>query len=277
MTLKEAYNYGVYFLSCNGIDEAEFKSLCLVCHLAGIKNSEYKMHLDDEIIMKRFADMLWRVKNNEPLQYVIGKWDFFESEFYVGEGVLIPRPETEELVERVIKKVKTLGDCVVYDLCAGTGCIGLSIARKCKNATVFLAEKSDDAMPYLLKNAQNDDNAMVISCDICSKNNEFDNIPKADIIVSNPPYIESDKIASLQKEVTFEPAMALDGGKDGLDFYRAINDNWACRLNKGGMLFLEISETQGESIVPVLSNFSDINVIKDMYGNDRMVEAKIKE
>ncbi|MDD6728365.1 MAG: peptide chain release factor N(5)-glutamine methyltransferase [Eubacteriales bacterium] len=272
MTLKEAYNYGVYFLSSNGVDEAEFKSLCLVCHLDGIKNSEYPQHINDDVIMKRFADLLWRVKSGEPLQYVIGKWDFFDSEFYVGKGVLIPRPETEELVEKVIEEVKSKDNCIVYDLCSGSGCIGISVAKACPNATVYLVEKSADAMFYLLKNAQDIDNAKVICADIKDKCD----LPNADIIVSNPPYIKTDELENLQSEVQYEPKMALDGGKDGLDFYRIINDNYACKLNGGGTLFLEIGNDQGDSIKSVLTNFDKINVYKDIYGNDRIVKAKLK-
>lgn len=272
MTLKEAYNYGVYFLSSNGVDEAEFKSLCLVCHLDGIKNSEYPQHINDDVIMKRFADLLWRVKSGEPLQYVIGKWDFFDSEFYVGKGVLIPRPETEELVEKVIEEVKSKDNCIVYDLCSGSGCIGISVAKACPNASVYLVEKSADAMFYLLKNAQDIDNAKVICADIKDKCD----LQNADIIVSNPPYIKTDELENLQSEVQYEPKMALDGGKDGLDFYRIINDNYACKLNGGGTLFLEIGNDQGDSIKSVLTNFDKINVYKDIYGNDRIVKAKLK-
>lgn len=269
MTLKDAYNYGVYFLSCNGIDEADFKSMCLVCHLAGIKNSEFYNHQNDDVIMKRFADLLWRIKNGEPLQYVIGKWDFYESEFFVGKGVLIPRPETEELCELAIRHIKSLGKCVVYDLCAGSGCIGISVAKACPQAIVYLIEKSPDAMFYLLKNTENVSGVKVICADI----RNTDDLPKADVIISNPPYIKSEDIDSLQAEVLQEPVMALDGGKDGLDFYRIINDNWYNMLNDGGRLFLEIGNEQGSEIAGILTSFNNINVIKDIYGNDRMVSA----
>lgn len=273
MTVKEAYSYGVAFLTGNNVDEAEFKSLCIVCHLAGIRNSQYEMHLDDEIIMSRFAKMLWSVKENEPLQYVLGKWDFYESEFYVGRGVLIPRPETEELVELAIKHIKSLGACVVYDLCAGSGCIGLSIAKACKNAKVYLVEKSDDALVYLNKNAKGITNAEVVKGDITKSID----LPKADVIISNPPYIKSADIESLQAEVQFEPKMALDGGEDGLYFYRIINDNWTNMLKPCGKLFLEIGNEQGEDIINVLNNYINIKVIKDLYGNDRMVSAERKD
>lgn len=273
MTLKEAYDYGVYFLSCNGVDEAEFKSLCLVCHLDGIKNSEFGQHREDDVIMKRFADLLWRVKSGEPLQYVIGKWDFYESEFCVGKGVLIPRPETEELVELAVKAIKSIGKCIVYDLCAGSGCIGVSVAKVCPEASVYMIEKSADAMFYLLKNVEGTANAKVICGDIKNTGD----LKKADVIISNPPYIKSDDIKFLQKEVLEEPVMALDGGIDGLDFYRIINDNWYNMLNENGLLFLEIGEDQAEDIKTVLTNFKDVEIIKDMYGNDRMVRAVKKD
>lgn len=273
MTAKEAYNYSVYFLSCNGVDESEFKSLCLVCHLLGIKNSEFTLHRDDDIIMKRFADLLWRVKSGEPLQYIVGKWDFYESEFYVGEGVLIPRPETEELCSLAIEYIKTLGKCTVYDLCAGSGCIGVSVAKACPNAMVYMIEKSADAMFYLLKNADGIFNARVICGDI----RNTDDLVKADVIISNPPYIKSEDIKNLQIEVQYEPSTALDGGKDGLDFYRIINDNWSCMLNSNGRLFLEIGEEQANAVGNILTGFKNINIIKDMYGNDRLVTAEVKD
>ncbi|MCM1114908.1 MAG: peptide chain release factor N(5)-glutamine methyltransferase [Clostridium sp.] len=269
MNLKQAYSYAVQFLEANHIDEADFKALCIVCHLAGIKNSEYEQNHNAFINMKKLADMLWRVKSDEPLQYVIGKWDFYESEFYVGEGVLIPRPETEELVELAVKSIKSIGNCVVYDLCAGSGCIGISVAKACPDAMVYMVEKSEQALFYLNKNADGICNVKVIQGDIHA---DMD-LPDADVIISNPPYIKTSDISDLQAEVLKEPVMALDGGSDGLDFYRIINNNWYTKLKPEGRLFLEIGEEQGESIIPVLNHFENIKVLKDLYGNDRMVTA----
>lgn len=271
MILSEAFNYGVYFLSSNGVDEAEFKSLCLVCHLAGIRNSEYEAHKSDGIIMKKFADLLWRVKSGEPLQYIIGKWDFYESEFYVGKGVLIPRPETEELTELVIKKAKTLDNPVVLDLCSGSGCIGISVAKAVPKAVVYCVEKSADAMFYLLKNAEGVQNVKIISADI----KEPPVLPEADIIVSNPPYIKTDDLKSLQKEVQFEPQLALDGGADGLDFYRIIADKWKSHIKNSGSLYLEIGDDQGIAVYEILEQqgFKEIEIIKDLYENNRIVKA----
>ena len=269
MTLKQAYSYSVQFLERNNVDEADFKALCAACHIAGIKNSEYLAHTEDFVNDSKLAGMLWRLKNGEPLQYIIGKWDFYNSEFFVGEGVLIPRPETEELVERAVFDIKQLGQCVVYDLCSGSGCIGISVAKACPNAQVYLVEKSKDAYFYLEKNAKGIDNAHIINGDIC----QIIDLPKADVIISNPPYIRSSEISSLQSEVRQEPLMALDGGVDGLDFYRIINDKWSCAFNKKGILYLEIGEDQGDSVISILSNYTNIEVYKDLYGNDRIIRA----
>lgn len=273
MKLSEAFNYSVYFLSANGVDEAEFKSLCLVCSLNNIKNSEYELHKEDEMPTKRLADCLWRLKCGEPLQYVIGKWDFYESEFSVGKGVLIPRPETEELVELVVNKAQKLADPVIYDLCAGSGCIGISVAKAVKSSKVVCIEKSIDAMPYLEKNILQAENAKAVCADVLSLGNIKEE--SIDVIVSNPPYIKSADIPNLQKEVQFEPQMALDGGSDGLDFYRQIPKMWYPCLKKNGKIFFEISEEQGKDVSDILGSlgYKDVKVIKDMYGNDRIVCA----
>ena len=271
MNVKEAYSYSVSFLEANGVDEADFKALTVVCHVAGIKNSEYHAHRDDFVITRQLADCLWKLKSGVPLQYVVGKWDFYESEFYVGEGVLIPRPETEELVELAVKQFKTVDTPVVIDLCSGSGCIGLSIAKAVPSSKVYCIEKSKDAFEYLKKNSDGIYNAILINDDIF---NDID-IEQADLIISNPPYIKTDVLQTLQDEVKKEPMMALDGGTDGLDFYRVINDKWSKKLKPNGVLMLEIGEDQGKTISDVLSDFNSVEVLKDMYGNDRMVVAKI--
>lgn len=270
MTLEEAYKFGITELTDKNIDECDFKSLCLVCSVAGIKNSDYHICKNKTIDEKKFNFYLSRLIDGEPLQYVLGKWDFFESEFYVGEGVLIPRPETEELVEKAIEKIKTIKNPVIFDLCAGSGCIGISIAKKRCDAKVYCIEKSADAFSYLHKNANALNNVVCIKDDI----NYDIELPPADLIVSNPPYIKSALIPFLQEEVKREPAMALDGGMDGLDFYRVINDKWHNKLKNGAFLLLEIGNEQGKDIKQVLNHFQDINVIKDIYNNDRIVIAK---
>lgn len=269
MTLNEAYKIACEKLSSANIDEADFKSLCMTCDLLDIKNSEFCMHINDLIDEYSFYENLDLLLNGEPLQYVIGKWDFYDSEFYVGRGVLIPRPETEELVDLAIKKLENVNNPIVIDLCSGSGCIGISIAKKIKCATVYCVEKSVDALIYLTKNAEDTLNVRIINADITR---EID-LPQADMIISNPPYIKTCDCDELQSEVLVEPKMALDGGIDGLDFYRVINDIYYKYIKPDGSLLLEIGNDQGKDIIDVLNNFKNIKVLKDMYGNDRMVVA----
>ena len=269
MNVKHAYSYSVQFLERNGVDEADFKSLCLVCHLAGINNSEYSLHTDDFINDGILGDCLWKIKSGVPLQYVLGKWDFYDREFYVGEGVLIPRPETEELVEIAIKLSSAYKNPIIYDLCAGSGCISSCVARHISGAKVYSIEKSSDAFEYLKKNCGNEQNIELILGDI---NDNFD-IPSADMILSNPPYIKSSVIADLQIEVKNEPVIALDGGEDGLFFYKLICNKWMNKLNENGTLILEIGEEQGEDIKNIFSSYQ-CEIKKDMYGNNRIAVIK---
>lgn len=269
MNLKQAYDYSVCFLKANGVDEYENKALNAVCSVVGIKLGEFRSHKEDYIVTKKLADFLWRLKCGEPLQYIIGKWDFYESEFYVGDGVLIPRPETEELVELAVNAARKIKNPIIIDLCSGSGCIGISIAKAVSNSVVYCIEKSEKAYEYLCRNSIQ---AANVNCILADINDNLD-LPKADIIVSNPPYIMTSDMEYLQSEVKKEPSMALDGGKDGLDFYRIINNKWCDRLKNDGKLLLEIGDDQGKSINLVLSNFKNIKVIKDMSGNDRIVVA----
>lgn len=270
MTLDNAYNYALVCLNKNGIDEAEFKALCLVCTLSGIKNSEFVLHKNDEFEDYTLTEPLLRLLGGEPLQYVLGEWDFYGETFKVGEGVLIPRPETEELVSLAIEKAKETNAQVIYDLCAGSGCIGISIARALPQATVYCVEKSLDAIAYLKQNAEGVTNVRVILGDI-TKPLE---LPAANMIVSNPPYIKRADLDGLQSEVHFEPTMALDGGEDGLLFYRAINDIAGSNLKSGGALLLEIGNDQGNEVPQILTELSSAEVIKDLYSNDRIIFAK---
>ena len=272
MTLKEAVAYGEQFLSYNGVEEADFKALCLACHCARVKTSHFKQKKDFPVSMKKFADLLWRVKSGEPLQYVLGEWDFYDSTFKVGKGVLIPRPETEELVEKCLQIINTLDTPIIYDLCSGSGCIAVSIAKKVKKSFVYAVEKYDDAFQYLLENSNDCANVKVVKGDVL--NPKFE-LPKADLIVSNPPYIKTDEIESLQQEVQQEPNSALDGGKDGLVFYRALCDIWSSCLKSGGYIAVEIGNEQADDVKEIFSKkFENVCVFKDCYNNDRIVTAK---
>ncbi len=201
----------------------------------------------DSVKAERFAEMIKCRCEGVPVQYVIGEWDFYGETFRVGEGVLIPRPETEMLVDFALDYLSDKKNPVVFDLCAGSGCIGLSVAKNRPDAKVFLLEKSDAAFRYLSENKKllGCENAQIISGDLFDGFEGFD-LPEPDVILSNPPYIESAEIPLLQKEVQKEPSMALDGGEDGYDFYRALARKWLpfCK----GAIAVECGEGQTETI-----------------------------
>lgn len=273
MTVQEAYNYSVYFLGANGVEEEEFKAKCLVCHLAKIANRDYHSHLGDLVSQKKLADGLWQLKSGTPLQYVLGEWDFLDSTFAVGPGVLIPRPETEELAQLAIEQVKSAGmSPVVWDLCAGSGCIGISIAKACPSAQVYCVEKSADAFAYLQKNAMTVANVRPVLADI---GGDLSALPLPNVVVSNPPYIPASVVPTLQPEVQKEPMMALDGGADGLDFYRLIAEKILPILDSGTRLLLEIGDEQGQAVQELFAGCQDVQVRQDIYGKDRILTATV--
>ncbi|MBQ9945818.1 MAG: peptide chain release factor N(5)-glutamine methyltransferase [Clostridia bacterium] len=276
-TLKELYDAGADKLNDAFIDDARFDAMQLLLRITHLSSSEYFLKSNENASEEQiceFYSLIERRINGEPLQYIIGEWSFYESEFYVGKGVLIPRPETEELVERVISLIRENGCKTVYDLCSGSGCIGLSISKACPDVHCYLFELYDDALFYLYKNCERMklQNVSVIKLDILNFSPR--DIPKPDIIVSNPPYIGSDEISSLQKEVCLEPHTALDGGVDGLDFYRAITEKWLPLLNNNGFIAVECGEGQTKDIVSLLSASADSYAVNDAYGLDRFVIGK---
>jgi release factor glutamine methyltransferase len=276
MTIKELYSYcsdELSFTECG-----DFETLCIFNDILGFSKENILLNFrgvtdsHKEII----DNIISRRKNGEPLQYILGKWDFYDLTFLVGKGVLIPRPETEILVDFALEKIESIESPVVFDLCAGTGCIGLTIAKHRKDATVYLFEKEDKAFSYLQKNREKYglENAILVKTDIL--NDDISDLPKCDILLSNPPYIESDEIKTLQKEVHFEPYSALDGGKDGLIFYRAICDRWIEKVNKNGYLAFECGEEQSEQIIQLFSNkHTENHVIFDFNNIDRVVTFRI--
>ena len=229
--------------------------------------------LSDDILAL-IAEYSDRRLAGEPIQYILGSWDFMDFTFKVGEGVLIPRPETEIVVEEILNRIADIKEPVVYDLCAGSGCIGLSIKALKPDAKVYLVEKSDKALVYLKDNRLNvcgdSDDVTVIHGDILIPES-FD-LPKADVIISNPPYIRSDEIQTLQREVLREPHMALDGGEDGLIFYRVLVKDWTKKLKNDGFMAFECGEDQADDICNLFDNINfDSEVINDYNNIQRIV------
>ena len=235
--------------------------------------NEILMHLDDKISdneEKMINNILKRRLNKEPLQYIIHTQYFFGNKFYVNENVLIPRADTEILVEEVLKLTNDSNK--ILDLCTGSGCIAISLKKANNSLEVTASDLSQNALTIAILNAQlNDAKVSFIKSDL------FDNInEKFDIIVSNPPYIKTSDICDLQDEVKFEPHIALDGGISGLDYYIEIIEKAKKHLQENGLIALEIGYNQANEVSEILkeNGYKDIRVVKDYGNNDRVVIAK---
>lgn len=253
----------------SSVDETDAE--WIVSIVTGIKRSELggdsrvkSSHIDkiDELAAERIK--------GKPLSYVLGNADFYGYEIKVDERVLIPRPETEELVSEVLKVVKNTDK--VLDLCTGSGAIALVINKK-SGASVTATDISEAALEVAKENFKQFDAAVETRLiDLYGDLSE-----KFDIIVSNPPYIKTEEIDTLDKEVKdYEPRIALDGGEDGLDFYRRICEGAKLRLNEHGKLFLEAGYGEAEEIKKMLENDFNVEIIKDISGIDRIIKAELK-
>lgn len=276
MTVKDLFRFCSQQLSFS--DASDFETTCIFEDILNI--SKNQIHFGETSItneqLKIVENVVSRRKKGEPLQYIIGKWDFYDLTFNVGSGVLIPRPETEMLVDFAFEKIKDIESPIIYDLCAGSGCIGLTIAQHRKDAKVYLLEKEDGALHYLKSNKEKYslDNAEIVHGDLF--NIDFSSFQNADIILSNPPYIPACEIAGLQREVHFEPVTALDGGTDGLDFYRCIADKWITKIKRNGYIGLECGEEQSSAIINLFNGkYSEKQVIYDFNNIDRIVTFRI--
>ena len=211
-----------------------------------------------------------------PLQYITGKAPFWDSEFYVGEGVLIPRSDTERTVELALERIPQ--GSVVYDLCCGSGCIGISILRSRKDIKAcYCFDISDTALEYTRKNAVLngvEDRIKIIKYDVMSGKLP-DDIPRPDTVVSNPPYIRDDEMPHLPKNVKYEPQIALAGGQDGCDFYRRIINDFSPVLNGGGHLIFEIAHEQWEILSSLfISAGLSPTAFRDYHGSIRTICGK---
>ena len=219
-----------------------------------------------------------RRATREPLQYLCGSWPFLDFELAVGPGVLCPRADTEVVAEAAAQMLAGVQAPKVLDLCAGTGCLGLGVKRFCPEADVTCVEKSPEAFRYLKKNAVSalkQGTARAVEGDLF---NYWQGLPEGelDLIVSNPPYLTAAEMQQLQPEVAREPAMALEAGKDGLVFYRALAEHYQNALRPGGALALEIGWQQREAVTALLAanGWVDIACRKDYGGNDRCILAR---
>jgi release factor glutamine methyltransferase len=263
-----------------GVQDADFDARQLLLSVLRVDTSAFLLRrflpVDPKDADAAFA-LARRRADGEPLQYLLGAWCFLDETFRVGPGVLIPRPETETLVLQCEALLQEKQSPVILDLCAGTGCIGLSLQKRIPAATVVLIELSDAALRYLRQNARDlavADRVLICKGDVLCGPGAFEDLPKADLIVSNPPYIPESALASLQREVQSEPRMALDGGEDGLLFYRRFSSDWRQALKPDGVFAFECGEGQGAAIGSLFEPFGfHVEIVADFNGFDRFVFA----
>lgn len=279
MTVSQLLKYMSEELAAAGVENSANEARWMLESVDGMSRNYIALNRSAELAGKT-ADMALELARRrctgEPLQYILGEWDFCGETFFVGEGVLIPRPETQLLVDFACEYLSHFPGTPVIDLCAGSGCIGLSVARLNPLSQVCLVEKSQQAFGYLQKNAArfNLPNVSLIMGDVFDGVDAFE-VPHGALVLSNPPYIPHGELGSLSTTVRREPSMALDGGNDGLDFYRAICARWLADMS--GAVGVECAENQAGDIKELFSRHcTDISVIKDFNDYERCVTAVLK-
>lgn len=265
------------FCRSRGTEVSRLELYLLIEAFAGIPRARFPLEQGREIPREKrekVLDALSRRCKGEPLQYLLGQWSFYGREFRVGPGVLIPRADTETLAEHALEYLKGRPSPQAADLCAGSGCIGITLALERADSRVRLLELSGQAFAYLTENIRRlgAENCFALREDVLAPRS----LPQGlDLIVANPPYIPTGELASLQREVRREPPMALDGDADGLRFYRGIPPLWRGALRPGGMLAFEIGRGQKEAVAKLLceSGYEQICFRKDLAGIIRVVSA----
>lgn len=273
--LKDCLRKCRNMLAEGNIPSPDYEAMCLVQHVTGYDRARQIAHANDELDAQQEAllySLTERRLTHYPLQYLLGSWSFCGFELAVGEGVLIPRDDTEVAVNLCLEYLNNKKDARAIDLCSGSGAIAIAVA-KLGGASVEAVERSEKAFYFLEKNINSNQAAVTaIMGDIFACHTDFTD-GKYDLIVSNPPYIIRDEIKTLQTEVQHEPAMALDGGEDGYDFYKAIIAHWRQKLKKGGALVFELGEGQAEDVALLMkdSGFVQIRTALDFGGVKRAI------
>ncbi len=272
-------------LKAAGSTSAQLEAMELLCFAA--EKTKEQVYRDMALYAsadteRRFKELLDRRLRGEPVAYLIGEWAFYGVPLDISPEVLIPREDTEVLAGRAIERIQAIsGETRVLDLCAGSGCVGLAIAKQCPSAQVMLGDVADGALHISRQNIRrNGLENRVSTCRV----DALERPPKAlwdfDIIVSNPPYIPTGEIDTLDDSVRlYEPHLALDGGADGLDFYRAITEKWVNSLRLGGWLLCEVGIGQSDAVEKlfVRAGLQDIQTTADTAGIWRVVEGRVSE
>lgn len=265
-------------LRCFGVEAATLEARELVCFGTGKSREELQRDSRLYASPEREAQVRRLVERRmagEPVAYLIGEWEFYGLPLDISQDVLIPRTDTEVLAEQAIAYIQTLGECRVLDLCAGSGCVGLAIASQAPQARVVLGEIDDSALKICRQNIRrNSLSARVMPIQMDAREKPARSLGEFQCIVSNPPYIPTGDIAGLEASVRdYEPHMALDGGADGMDFYRSIVEQWKEALTPGGRIYFEVGIGQADAVLRLMRSqgFGDLQVVKDRNSIPRVV------
>lgn len=281
MTIEENLKNAIRKLKENELEEPRMKARLLLCSVLKIRKEELLLYMNKEMILEKeeeYQKGIEKLIQGEPLQYVTHHQEFMKLDFYVDKQVLIPRADTEITVEEVISYCKNKEETKlrILDLCTGSGTIAISLGKYLPNCEIIAVDISEEALKVAKKNAKQNEvnNITFVQSDL------FENVVGTfDVIVSNPPYIKTEVIATLEPEVQKEPKLALDGGTDGLLFYQRILEQAGNYLEKTGAIFLEIGYDQKEEVINIIQEtkeYIEIETKKDLSGNNRMITAKKK-
>ncbi len=266
-----------------GVEAASLEARELLCRAAGKSREallrDMALYATSEIAARMQA-LLARRLAGEPLAYLLGEWEFYGRSFAVNAHVLIPRPDTECLAEWSIHHLQRLGPgAALLDLCAGSGCVGITAALEVPGCSALLVEASAEALTLCRENIQRhelEERACALWGDVLQEPEV--ELAAYELLCCNPPYIPTGELAALDASVReFEPQMALDGGADGLDFYRAIAKNWLGTLRPGGRVLLEVGATQAAAVRALLEGAGclELTIHRDLAGRQRVVEGRV--
>ena len=281
MTIKEALSKGMIILKNNNVESPKLKARLLLQYILK-KTRQYIIVYDNKDISKKeqfeYFINIEKLTKGVPLQHITHLQEFMKMDFFVDENVLIPRPDTEILVEEAIKIAQRMKAPKILDLCTGSGAIAISIAKNVSNAEIYAVDISEKALKVARKNAER---LEVVKKVKFIKSNLFNEIGKNkfDIIVTNPPYIKKEDIQYLSDEVQNEPLLALDGGLDGLDFYRKILNQAIDYMKFDGYICMEIGYNQKEEVLELIkqnNQYTDTYSKKDLHGNDRIIVTRVR-
>lgn len=277
MTIFEAYVEAKKRLEAAKIEDYVFEAKQIIKFITGYNNGQILTNYQQPLteFQKNYLTAVLRQREiRYPLQYIFGEWEFYGRPFKVGVGVLVPRADTEILVEKCLEFLKGKQTPKILDLCTGSGCIGITLAKELPTSNVKMLEKYEEAFKYAKQNITLNaaENATLVKGDIFESDCAEEGF---DLIVSNPPYIPQNEMNEISPETKLEPETALLGGEDGLDFYKAIIKNYKKSLNKDGVIAFEVGINQSSKVADLLkeNGFKDITITKDLNNIERVVTA----